>query len=53
MRLKETDVQHIAGFRTGSFRSWGQIMEEVKAHRLESDTASIRQANDSLMLTFE
>lgn len=53
MKLTKSDVRHIASFNEGAFKSWRDIVEEVKAHRLERDVESIRQANASLMLQFD
>ncbi len=53
MKLTKADVKHISKFRDGAFRSWEEIIDEVKANRLEKDIDSIRQAATSLMLTFE
>lgn len=53
MRLNKRDVAHIASFKEGAFKSWADIMDEVKARRVEIDTASIRAASHSLALTFD
>jgi len=53
MKLTKSDARHIGSFKEGAFRSWKDILDEVKANRLEKDVASIRQANASLMLTFD
>ena len=53
MKLNKKDVAHIASFSDGAFKSWRDIMEEVKARRVEVDVAAIRQAGQSLGLSFD
>jgi hypothetical protein len=53
VRLNKRDVAHIATFKEGAFKSWADIMDEVKARRVEVDTTSIREASRSLALTFD
>lgn len=53
MKLNKKDVAHIASFSDGAFKSWRDIMEEVKARRIEVDLPAIREAGKLLSLSFD
>lgn len=53
MKFTKKDVAHIATFSEGAFKSWRDIVDEVKQFRLESDTAAIARADKGLMLKFD
>lgn len=53
MRLTKEDVAHIATFKEGAFKSWAEIIEEVKARRNEFSAPKLSQAKAGLRLTFD
>jgi hypothetical protein len=53
MKFRKTDAAYIASFKEGAFKSWKDIVDEVQSFRLESNKDGIKQAQQSLSLTFD